>query len=485
MEKGLKQKLATGILWKTLEEACAKAVGLIVSIVLARLLVPEDYAVIALIAVMLAIMDVFINSGLPSALIQKKDADDVDFSSVLYVNIFFCTCVYLLMFFLAPIIADFYSMPILVPVTRVLSIKVLISAVKSVEHAFVARKMIFKKFFFATIIGTVISAIVGIVLAYNGYGVWALVAQQLTNNFIDTIVLWFTIQWRPVHKFSIEKTKALLSFGYKIVAAELLNEVYNNIRTLIIGKFYTAADLAYYSKGREYPSSISSSLNASYNSVIFSALAKQQDDIILMKQTVKRGIKISFYFTSPVMMGLAAIAEPLIRLFLTDKWISAVPFFRIFCFEFLFASVQIINTQVPKALGRSDITFKIELIKKILLTIVLVISAFWGVYAIALGVVLSQVFVYNLNAYPVGKLIKYPILSQLKDLLPELLLTISMGIIVYCIKYLISDHLVFLLIVQILIGVIIYVLFSYIFKIDSFFYVLSIVKRKIVKKRSI
>lgn len=477
LDQGLKKKIASGVLWKTLEEAAAKAVGLIVSVVLARLLMPEDYAAVAMISVLLAITDVFINSGLPSALIQKKDADDVDFSSVFYVNLLFSICVYGLLFFTAPLVAKFYDMPILTSVMRVMSLKVLLSAVNSVQQADVARKMIFKKFFYATIIGTVISAFVGIFLAYSGYGVWALVVQQLTNQTIDTLILWITVKWRPKAVFSLSKIKALLSYGWKLVVAELFNEFYNNVRTLIIGKFYSASDLAYYSKGREYPSSISASLNASYNSVLFSALSKEQEDLQLMRATVKRGMKISLYIIAPIMVGMAAVAEPLIKIFLTDKWLPCVPFFRVFCTIYLFSSVQTINMQVPKALGRSDITIKLEFIKKIIITIILVISAFFGVMAIAVGSLISQVFLYILNAYPVGKLLDYPIGKQLKDVMPELSITAIMGVAVYMVSFFIKNDIV-LLVCQVAAGIVLYIVLSAVTHNENFEYAVSLIKKK-------
>ena len=477
MDKGLKEKISSGMIWKTLEEAAAKAVGLVVTVVLARLLMPEDYAAVVMVSVLLAITDVFINSGLPSALIQKKEADDVDFSSVFYVNLAFSICVYSLLFLLAPYVTKFYDMPILTPVMRVMSVRVILSAINSVQRADVARKMIFKKFFYATIIGTVISAFVGIYLAYSGFGVWALVAQQLTNQTIDTLVLWITVKWRPKVAFSFHKIHALLSYGWKLVAAELFNEFYNNIRTLIIGKFYSTNDLAFYSKGQEYPSSISSSLNASFNSVLFSALSQEQEDLQLMRATVKRGMKIGLFFIAPVMVGMAAVAEPLIKVFLTDKWLPCVPFFRVFCLNFLLSPVQNINMQIPKALGRSDMTIKLEFIKKIALTIILIVSAFFGIMAIAVGSLVAQVFIYILNAYPSGKLLKYPIGVQLKDILPELSINAIMGVAVYLISYFISNDIV-LLTCQVLTGIILYIALAMLTHNESFAFALSLIKKK-------
>ncbi len=476
MDQTLKGKLVSGIIWKFLEEGAAKAVGLVVSIILARLLMPEDYAVITMITVFLTITDVFINSGLPSALIQKKDADDVDFSSVFYVNIGFSLIVYIILFFCAPLVADFYAMPILTPIMRVLSIRVLVSGVNAVQRAAVARQMIFKKFFWSTLLGTIFSAAVGIVMAYMGYGPWALVGQQLTYIVVNTLILWVIVQWRPKACFSFSKVRTLLSFGWKLLAAELFNEVYNNLRTIIIGKFYTAQDLAFYSKGREYPNTIASTINASYNTVLFSALSKVQDNVSAMRNIVKQGMKLGTYIIAPVMIGMAAICESLVLLLLTEKWIPCVPFFRIFCLEFVLMAVQTINMQVPKALGRSDITFKQELIKKTIIMVVLITTAFFGVYAIAVGSVALQIAIFVINAYPTGKYIGYSMWAQLKDVAPELVLSLIMGALVYLLRIMIAPGWI-LLVLQIVVGILSYLVLSIVTKNQSFCYLLGMLKK--------
>ena len=240
-----KMTVISNLVWRFAERCGAQLVSFIVSIVLARILAPEDYGTIALVTVFTAILQVFVDSGLGTALIQKKDADEIDFSSVFYFNFVVCLILYLGMFAAAPFIADFYGDVTLVPVIRILSLTIVISGVKGIQQAYVSRNMLFKRFFFSTIGGTIFSAVLGIAMAYAGFGIWALVAQQLSNTFIDTLILWITVRWRPTKSFSWTRLKYLLSFGWKLLVSSLLDTAYNNLRNLIIGKMYSSSDLAF------------------------------------------------------------------------------------------------------------------------------------------------------------------------------------------------------------------------------------------------
>ena len=271
-------KVLTNFIWRFAERSGAQLVTFIVSIVLARLLMPEDYGTIALVTVFTTIMQVFVDSGLGTALIQKKDADDLDFSSVFYFNFVVCIILYSAMFFTASFIAAFYKMPELTPVVRVISLTIVISGVKGVQQSYVSRNMLFKRFFFATLGGTIFSAFLGIAMAYAGFGVWAIVAQQLSNTAIDTLILWITVKWRPKLMFSWKRLKSLLGFGWKMLCSALLETVYNNLRSLLIGKVYSSADLAYYNEGNKFPNLIVTNINTSIDSVLLPAMSKEQDD---------------------------------------------------------------------------------------------------------------------------------------------------------------------------------------------------------------
>ena len=313
-------------IWRFAERCGAQGVSFIVSIVLARLLEPSVYGTIALVTVFTTILQVFVDSGLGTALIQKKDADDLDFSSVFYFNFTVCLVLYFGMFVSAPYIAKFYGDETLVPVIKVISLTLVIAGVKNIQQAYVSRNMLFKRFFFSTIGGTIASAFVGIFMAYIGMGVWALVAQQLSNATIDTIILWVTVKWKPKRMFSWKRLKELLSYGWKLLVSALLETVYNNLRNLVIGKLYSSADLAYYNQGDKFPKLIVTNINTSIDSVLLPTMASAQDDSARVKNMTRRAIKTSTYIMAPLMIGLAFCANTIVELVLTEKWLPCVPF---------------------------------------------------------------------------------------------------------------------------------------------------------------
>lgn len=470
-----REKILSSLLWRFLERIGAQGVSFIVSLVLARMLAPEAYGTIALVTVFIAILQVFVDSGLGNALIQKKDADDVDFSSVFYFNICICSALYLVLFLCAPLIGIFYNDNTLVPIVRVLGITLIISGLKNVQQAYVSKTLQFKKFFYSTLIGTVGSAVVGIIMAYFDFGVWALVFQNLLNGVIDTLILWVTVRWRPKRVFSIERLLVLVNFGWKILASSLLHTVYTNLRSLIIGKMYTTADLAYYNKGRSFPVLVVSNINTSIDSVLFPAMSNYQDSVAKVKALTRRSIMVSSYIMWPMMIGLAVVAEPLIVLLLTDKWLPAVPFLQIVCFSFALEPLQTANLNAIRSLGRSDITLKLEIIKKTISIGILILSMKYGVIAIALSGVVYAVIATVLNAFPNKNLLHYGYFEQLRDIMPSLIMAVVMGIIIYPIASL-PIHLCFILGLQIIIGSAVYLLLSIIFKAEPYLYIIDIIK---------
>lgn len=442
----------------------------IISIVLARLLAPEVYGTVALVTVFTVILQVFVDSGLGKALVQKKDADQLDFSSVFYFNVATCILLYSVMFFLAPFIADFYNNPELVAVVRVISFTLVISGIKNIQQAYVAKHMLFKKFFFSTIGGITVSAVVGIVLAYQGFGVWALVAQSLTNQIVDTFVLWFTVKWRPGLMFSWQRMKGLYSYGWKLLLSALIDKVYIEIRQLIIGKMYSTSDLAFYNKGQQFPTIIVTNINSSIDSVLLPVMSKVQDDRNTVKLMTRRAISTSSYLIWPFMVGLAVCAEPLIRLLLTETWLPCVPYLRIFCFTMAFYPVHTANLNAIKAMGRSDLFLKLEIIKKTIGLFALLISMWFGVFWMAASLPITTLLNSFINAYPNKKLMNYSYFEQIKDMLPAVAMSALMGLCVYLLQFIGFSDIVTLF-VQVFAGVILYVVFSVLFKIESFTYV--------------
>ena len=479
--KNIGTKVIGGLAWKFAERILAQLVSFVVSIILARLLSPEYYGAIAIVNIFIALANVFVVSGFGNSLVQKKDADDTDFSSVFYFNIVMGIVFYGVVFITAPFIASFYNMPILKPVLRVMGLRLIVASVNSVQHAYVSRHMMFKRFFWSTFGGTVVSAVVGIVMAYNGFGIWSLVGQYLTNSVTDTVVLWFTVKWRPKALFSFKRLGGLFSYGWKILCSSLLDTGYNELRSLVIGKMYTSADLAYYNKGKSFPNLIVTNINSSIQSVLFPAMSNAQDKKDQVKSMVRRSIRISSYIMLPLMVGLALVAEPFVKLLLTDKWLPCVPFIQVTCIVFAFSPIHTANLQAIKAVGRSDIFLKLEIIKKVIGVITLLVVMNYGVLAIAISGIFTTIVSSMLNASPNKKLLNYNYIEQIKDLLNGLVPLVLMSITIYFTGFLKLPLLVMLML-QIFEGMVIYVAASALTKNESFRYILLMVK-KIIKRK--
>lgn len=471
----MNNNVVKNFLWRFFERCGAQFVTLIVSIVLARILTPSDFGTVSLIMVFTTILQVFVDSGLGTALIQKKDADDLDFSSVFYFNFAICLILYIGMFIASPFIAKFYKDISLTPIIRVISLTIVISGVKGIQQSYVSRNMLFKKFFFATLGGTLFSAILGIGMAYVGFGVWSIVAQQLSNTAIDTFILWITVDWRPKKMFSWQRLKSLLSYGWKLLVSSLLDTIYNNLRNLIIGKIYTSSDLAYYNQGDKFPKVIVMNINASIDSVLLPSMSGEQENKERVKSMTRRAIKTSTYIMAPLMMGLLFCAEPIVRLLLTDKWLPCVPYLRIFCFTYMFWPIHTANLNAIKAMGRSDLFLKLEIIKKVVGLILLFITMRISVMAMAYSLIFSGILSQIINSWPNWKLLNYNYLEQLRDILPSICISVFMGVCVYFIGFL-SLPTLLQLIIQVIVGAIIYIVASIVLKLEEFNYLFGMIK---------
>lgn len=476
-----KKNVFMGFYWRLLERWGAQGVTFIVSIILARLLDPRIYGTIAIVNVFTSILQVFVDSGMGNALIQKKQIDDLDYSSIFCFNIFVCLLLYIIIFTCAPYIASFFEMPELTSVTRVLGITIIISGVKNIQQAYVFRNMLFKTFFFAALAGTLSAAAIGVFMAYHGYGIWALVAQNLLNQTMDTLILWLVVKWKPKIAFSFSRFKVLFSYGWKLLASNLINTLYSELRQLIIGKLYSSGDLAYYNQGEQFPRLIASNINTSIDSVLLPAMSKEQERVVHVKEMTRRAIKTSTFIIMPMMVGFLICSENIISIFLTDKWLPCIPFLKIFCIYYMFLPIHTANLNAIKALGHSGVFLKLEVIKKIIDVLILSISVWLGVKAIAYGMLLSTIICQVVNAWPNRKLLNYKYKEQCRDVLPQMILSIIMGIVVYFIIFLNLDEVVTVCI-QIPLGIIVYFGLAWFFKVDSFYYILSIGKDLLFKK---
>lgn len=481
----LKNKTLSSIIWKFMERVLAQGVSFIVTIVLARILVPDDYSVVSIVTVFFSFCNVLITGGLNTSLIRKKDSDIVDYSTVLFFSLFVAIVLYIIIFFSAPYIATVYDKEVLKPVFRVMGIIFFIYAFKSVIYAYISHQLNFKRFFISTFFGTIISAAVGIILAKKGFGCWALIGQQLTNNTIDLIILLFTTKIKFKFVFSKERLIFHLKYSWKLFIASLIDSAYNELKPLVIGLRYNTVDLAYYNKGNNFPTLINTTVSNTMSSVLFSTFSKLQDDKSAMLSAVRRYIKLSSYIMFPAMMGLFVVGDELITLLLTEKWLPAVPFLRIFCFVYMFDLIHVGNLHAIKALGRTDISLILEIIKKVSYFIIIFLFVYFSksTFIFALCNILCSVVGTLVNTYPNRKLLGYSYRLQFLDLSNNFLCALLMCGIVYSLKYLPINGVV-LMIIQVFVGVISYALLSFLFKNDNLMYILNLVKGLLKSKKA-
>jgi len=477
-----KRTVLSGIFWQFAERFGAQLVTFVVSIVLARMLSPEHYGTISILLIFINIANVFVSNSFNTSLVQKKDADDLDFSSLFYFNIVFSLVLYALIFFTAPVIESFYEMENLSLALRILALKIPIAGVNSIQQAYVSRHMMFRKFFFATLGGTITSAFVGIAMAYRGFGALALVGQYLTNSVIGTVILAFTIQWKPKWMFSFARLKVLFDYGWKILLTYLLRTISDDINSIIIGKKYSKEDLAFFTKGKQYPNLLINNVNTSISSVLLPTFSKVQDDPREMKGMLRRSIKISSYILSPLLFGLGVVAEPLVSILLTDKWLPCVPYLQVSCVYLLFMPISNVNQQAIKALGKSSSFLILEIIKRVMGIILVICAMNYGVMAIALSTLLTTVIGSVINTIPINKYFNYSYIQQLMDILPSILLSSVMALVVYLMNY-IKINPAMLLSMQIIAGIGIYAILSLIMKNKEFNYIITNVKAFLKKKR--
>lgn len=471
-------QMISGMSWKFAERIGAQGVSFIVSMVLARLLMPEDYGTVAIINVFMSIADVLLTSGLSSALIQNSKAESKDFSTIFYCNLFFSCVLYVLLFISAPFLAQFYHLPILKPAIRVFAVRLPISAFQTIQSAIISINMEFKKFFLATIVGTLTSAVVGIALAIKGFGVWALIAQYLVSTCINTVVLALSVRWHPKIEFDFQHAKPLIDYGWKIMLTDLIGTIFNNLSDFIIGIKYTSSQLAFYSKGKQLPMLVRSNIYTTLISVLFPAMSKVSSNADELKVLTQKSVKMLSYIIFPLMVGMISVANNMTIVLYTEKWLPIVPFIYIVCIEAMISVVGTVTLQAIKSYGRSDLMLKMEAIKKPIMLVALLIAMQFGIYAIALTLPLNTILELIINGSVLNRLIGYNLKSQLFDCIPALCYSLIMGIASYSIGY-IKCNLIILLILQVLGGFFSYIVISVVFKDANFLLIKKIIQKRI------
>ena len=476
-EQTLKQATTKGLFWSSVERFSNQGVQFVFSIILARLLSPSDYGIIAMVTIFFAVAQSFVDSGFSNALVRKTDRVEEDLSTCFYFNIGVGIIAYIVLFLIAPLVANFYNQPILSSIIRITGLGVILNSLCVVQQALFTIKIDFKSQAKITLSATVISGIVGILLAYQGYGIWALVWQGVASSIVRMGLLWLMSKWRPRTGFSKSSFNYLFGYGSKLLASGLLDTIYNNIYPIVIGKFYNPAQLGNYSRALGWAQLPSANITSILQRVTFPVLSAIQDDSLRLQNSYRRLLKLSAFIVFPLMMGLAAIASPLIRVILTAKWDGCVLYLQILCFALMLYPIHAINLNLLQVKGRSDIFLRLEIIKKIIGVVILIITIPLGITAMCLGMVFSSIICLIVNTYYTSRFIDVGLLTQLKDLRIILINSLVMGGGIYILTSFIDIE-GLKLVMGIVIGFLLYFIGSFYFSKAELQEVISLIKKK-------
>ena len=474
----LNQKTVKSVMWSAVERFGSQGIQFVMSIIIARLLLPEEYGLIAMLAFFMAIAQTFVDSGFGSALIQKNDRNEIDYSTAFYFNFVVAVLVYLMLFLAAPFIADFYKEEKLIDITRVVGISLILNSFGLVQRAKLSIALDFKKLALASTLAVFISGLLGIWMAYTGYGVWALVAQTVLNNLICNILLWTLSRWSPLWVFSKESFIALFSFGSKLLLSSLLHTVYTNLYTLVIGKFYSKQSLGSYYQASNLATFTSNNISAVIVRAIYPIQCSMQDDDEKLKYYFSKYLKLSCYVIFPISVGLCALAEPLVKVVLNVQWIPAIPYIQILCIAYMWNPVMMMNSSILNVKGRSDYFLRAEVIKKIMAIIILVTTIPFGIKIMCWGLLLYSFTDMIIITIYTKKLMGLRLLNQFKDILPIILLTATMGLLAYGSTFLFINQ-VLKLLIGTFVGLVYFLTVSKIAKFEEFTFLLNLVKKQL------
>ena len=423
----LKQKTISGILWSGLQKFGSLAISFVANIVLARLLTPDDFGCIGMLAIFIVLSQTFIDGGFGAALVQKKNPTEEDYSTIFYWNIIVAVLLYALLFVTAPLIADFYRIPLLTDILRVQGISLIISSFYIIQTNRLIKQLNFKTLSLVTVIATLIGTLIAILMAYQGWGVWSLVAKEMITVLVTVVLLWYLCKWRPLLRFSFVSLKSLFSFGSMILLASLTNRLYENIQGLIIGRAFSAKDLGYYTQAKkieEIPVNTFSDVVTQVTFPVYASIADQKE---YLKGMIRKNVKVVNFLAFGVMTLLMVISEPIFIILFTDKWLDSIPLFQVLCIAGMLVPLNNVNTQLFKGVGRSDIFFMLQFVKRLIGLVIILFSIRWGLMAMMWAVALNAYVFYALNAYYTKRILDYTLREQFYDIFPNLLLAIIVG----------------------------------------------------------
>ena len=477
----LKKQALSGVKWTFIQQFGLQGIGFVVSIVLARLLEPKEFGLIAMITVFIGIGNALLNAGLGSSLIRSKKVDEEDYATVFYFNLVVSILIYIITYIAAPYIANFYNQPILTKLVRWLTLTFLINAFAIIQQTRLTKLMDFKTQTLVAIPSLLIGGIVGISMAYLQFGVWSLIAFNLIKTLASTVQLWFYTKWKPLLKFNTEKFKKHFNFGYKLTLSSILDTLFTNIYNIIIGKFFPIAEVGFYQRANSLQMYPVGMISAIMGKVTYPLFAQIQDDNTRLKSVYKKILQMNIFILAPLLIIAGVLAEPIFRFLFTEKWLPAVPYFRILLLTGILYPIHSFNLGILNIKGRSDLFLKLEIIKKILVIIVIVVSIKYGITGLLYGRVISSILAFFINTHYSGKFINYTALDQIKDVLPIFSLSILVGVIVFIFDFYTknifnSDFL--RLAIYTTIASVIYIYLSYLLKLDSLTEIIHIIKKR-------
>ena len=479
----LKQKTVFGLTWSFIDQTANLTVGFVVGIILARLLSPEEFGLIGMITVFIAVSLAFVDSGFSQALIRKKNCTATDYSTVFYFNLVSGIICFFLLFFTSGSISNFFNEPKLKPIIQVLGFLLIIDALGLIQRTQLTKKINFKLQAKISLVSSFSSGIIAIIMAYKGFAVWSLVAQRLSRQTITTALLWILNRWKPIFKFSNSSFRQLFSFGSKLLVSGLIDTIYRNLYLVVIGRFFSAQDLGFYTRADSFKNLPSQNLNGIITRVTYPVLASIQDDIPRLSKTYKKIIRSSMFVTFILMLGMAAVAEPMIITLIGEKWRQSIIYLQMLSFVGVFYPLNAINLNMLKVRGRSDLFLRLEIIKKTLAFPVIFLGIFWGIKIMIIGMIINAIIAYYINSFWSGKMIGYSVIQQIKDILPGFLLALTMAIVLFVMGKILPFQPLLLLIIQLIAGAIFIFVFSEIIKLKDYQYLKSLVLESFLAKK--
>ncbi|MGY5850497.1 lipopolysaccharide biosynthesis protein [Salegentibacter sp. F14] len=475
----LRKQVLSGLVWTFGQQFGNQLVGFIVSLTLARILLPEEFGLIAMITFFIAIGQVLVDSGLTDSLIRTKEPDNTDYSTVFYFNLVLSSLMYVVVYFSAPYIAEFYNQDILTGIARLYALTFIINAFSTVQLTRLTKLMRFKSQALISIPATISGGVMGIILAYYGFGVWSLVWSQITASLVSSIQVWLYSKWIPDFTFSKGKFKKHFKFGYQLGLSGLLNKIFNNIYILIIGKFFSPAQLGFYTRAETMKQLPVRNLSSALNKVSFPLFAEIDNDQVRLKRVYKQFMQTAVFIISPILIIFAVLAEPLFRFLFTEKWLPAVPYFQVIFFTGILAPIHSYNLNILKIKGRSDLFLKISVLKKVFILMTIVLALQYGIYGLLFGQVILSILFFFINGYYTNLFLGYRMKDQIKDISPILFISSLVGVIVFLIDSILLSYFDFIrLVAGGISGILILVVLSHIFKLDSYRLLIKILLKK-------